>query len=61
MPLALPKPFLDPLVRERGHRETGVGDAEAAFFVAHHRRRGVDGQTLGFGGGQGPGVVQSVS
>jgi hypothetical protein len=46
MSLPFPKPFFDPLMRERGHCEARARDAKAAFFVGKHGRRRFDGITF---------------
>jgi hypothetical protein len=60
VPLPAPQRLFDALVWQRGHREPGVCDAEAAFLLGQHRCGRLHGVTLHLGRCHGTGAFNAM-
>ena len=60
MPLPAPQRLFDALVGQRGHRESGVRDAEAAFLLGKHRCGCFDGVAFHLGHCPGTGAFNAL-
>src|SRR4051794_18140800 len=60
MPLPLPKAFHDAFVREGGHGEPRMCDAEATFLVSQYGSCGFNRLTFALGIGEGPSLFDAV-